>query len=89
MEEATNRIERLVRVRQLCHSGAARSARLAAELSLSEVAKVIDTAPSTVYRWETCERKPRGDAALRYEQLLGRLLQPSRARRSSAPELLA
>jgi transcriptional regulator with XRE-family HTH domain len=66
----------LARARALCTSGAARAARLAAGLSLGEVGKALEKAPSTIYRWEKGERQPRGEAGIRYGELLARLLNP-------------
>lgn len=67
-------VEALARVRALCRSGAARAARIAADLSLSEAARPVRVSPSTIHRWETGERRPRGEAALRYGELLEQLL---------------
>jgi DNA-binding transcriptional regulator YiaG len=64
---------RLVRVRDLVTSGEAHRRRLAARLSLSEVAGAVRVAPTTVFRWERGERMPQGEAALRYLRFLDRL----------------
>jgi transcriptional regulator with XRE-family HTH domain len=71
--EATEILE-LARVRSLAESGAARSIRLAADVSLSEVGAAIGAAPSTVWRWEQGQRTPRGEAGLRYARLLDSLM---------------
>jgi DNA-binding transcriptional regulator YiaG len=63
-------LQDLAEVRALTSSGLARSIRVAASLSLSEVAAEIGVAPSTVHRWEHGERSPRGDAARSYGRLL-------------------
>jgi DNA-binding transcriptional regulator YiaG len=68
----------LARVRALCASGAARSIRQAARISLGEFGRSLEVSPSTVLRWETRRREPRGNAALRYGALLDRLLQAGR-----------
>jgi DNA-binding transcriptional regulator YiaG len=68
----------LARVRALCASGAARSIRVAARMSLREVGRSLGVSPSTVLRWEERDRQPRGDAGLRYGALLDRLLQSGR-----------
>jgi transcriptional regulator with XRE-family HTH domain len=64
----------LSRVRQLTRSGAARSVRIAAKLSLSDIGDAVGVTPSTVFRWENGQRAPRGEAALRYVALLDRLM---------------
>jgi DNA-binding transcriptional regulator YiaG len=68
----------LARVRALCASGAVRSIRVAARMSLGEVGRSLGVSPSTVLRWELGDRQPRGDAGVRYGALLDRLLQPGR-----------
>jgi DNA-binding transcriptional regulator YiaG len=68
----------LARVRALCASGAARSIRVAARMSLGEVGRSLGVSPSTVLRWELGDRQPRGDAGVRYGALLDRLLQSGR-----------
>jgi DNA-binding transcriptional regulator YiaG len=67
-------------VRALARTGAARSIRLAAGLSLSEVAKSVGVTPVTVYRWEVGDRSPRGGPALRYKELLDSLASGGRQR---------
>jgi hypothetical protein len=57
--------------RDACSSGAARALRLSARLSLAEVANEIGAGdPTTVWRWETGQRRPRGALAERYADLL-------------------
>lgn len=69
----SQRLAELARVRQLCTSGSARVRREAARLSLAEVATPVEVTPTTVWRWERGQRKPRGDAALRYLAVLDSL----------------
>lgn len=65
----------LAELRSLCRSKAARSIRIAAGLSLSEVASITGvSSASTILRWERGERVPRGTQALRYAALLQRLI---------------
>ena len=64
----------LATVRALAASGTARSIRLEARLSLSEVADQIGVSTSTVFRWEQGQRKPKGQPALRYGALLAELV---------------
>ena len=61
--------------RRLVASGAPRSIREAAHLSLDEVAASVGVSASAVCRWELGQRLPRGDAALRYGRLLRRLME--------------
>lgn len=60
----------LAQVRRLTRSGVARRRRIAARLSLAEIAAEIGVAPSTVFRWEKNKRTPRGDAAVAYLRVL-------------------
>lgn len=66
-------LARLLEIRRLTESGEARRRRVAAGLSLSEIAQPSDVDVSTVWRWETCKRRPRGPAALRYLSVLALL----------------
>jgi DNA-binding transcriptional regulator YiaG len=61
---------KLSSVRAKAEAGTARSIRVAAGLSLREVADELGVGASTVFRWEKGERRPRGNAALRYADLL-------------------
>jgi DNA-binding transcriptional regulator YiaG len=63
----------LIRVRRLAQTGAARAIRRDAGLSLAEVADEASVHRTTVFRWETGSRKPRGEAALRYLAVLEEL----------------
>jgi DNA-binding transcriptional regulator YiaG len=56
--------------------GGGRLIREAADLSLADVGKAIGKAPSTVMRWERGERRPTGEAAIRYVELLKALSKP-------------
>jgi DNA-binding transcriptional regulator YiaG len=64
---------RLVLVRRMAASGAAKAIREAAGLSLSEAAAGAGVATMTVWRWENNSRRPSGAAALRYLALLEEL----------------
>lgn len=63
----------LVRVRHLAVTGAARALREAAGLSLADVAEPIGVDRSTVWRWERGLRRPHGEPARRYLELLTEL----------------
>ncbi|MGI8406961.1 MAG: helix-turn-helix domain-containing protein [Actinomycetota bacterium] len=73
-EIEADELTRLVRVRSLTRSGAAKSIRVAAGLSLREVAQSIEVSPATILRWERRDRVPQGDRALRYLSVLEGLL---------------
>lgn len=60
----------LVNVRDLTRTGAARSIRIGAGLSLEELARDIGVSASTVHRWENGERVPHGEAAIAYGRCL-------------------
>jgi transcriptional regulator with XRE-family HTH domain len=66
-------LEQLAAVRHLAATGEARRRRIAAGFSLSEVAAAAGADPSSVWRWETGRRRPRGKAALRYLRVLDSL----------------
>jgi DNA-binding transcriptional regulator YiaG len=63
----------LVRVRTLAKSGHGRDIRLAAGLSLADIADAIGVSSATVHRWERGVRKPYGLAAHRYGALMDSL----------------
>jgi DNA-binding transcriptional regulator YiaG len=63
----------LARVRAMAQSGRAREIRLAAKLSLYDVAGAIGSNASSVQRWESGARRPYGAPALRYGSLLDAL----------------
>jgi DNA-binding transcriptional regulator YiaG len=69
----TEELVAIARARALASSGTARWLRLAAGLSLPEVARAVGVSPSTIWRWERDRRSPRGDAAARYSRLLEEL----------------
>lgn len=61
-------------------NGVGRALRLSAGLSLREVADDVGAGdPSTVYRWEMGQRRPRGEMAERYGDLLDRLASRGRS----------
>jgi transcriptional regulator with XRE-family HTH domain len=60
----------LAHVRELARDGTARAIRIAAGLSLGEIADHVGVGIGTVSRWETGERRPHGKRALRYAELL-------------------
>jgi DNA-binding transcriptional regulator YiaG len=66
------------RARALASSGAARSIREAAGITLRELAENLETSVSTVWYWEQGRKVPRSDYALRYGQILDELLRVHR-----------
>jgi len=64
----------LSRVRRLVRSGHARRIREEAQLSQGEVAKIVGVTSAAVSRWESGDRMPQGEAAIRYGELLRSLL---------------
>jgi transcriptional regulator with XRE-family HTH domain len=71
-----NDLTRISKVRRLCRTGEARRRRLAAELTLREVAAACGTNQTTIWRWEsgTAGLSSRTtEAALAYGALLDRL----------------
>jgi transcriptional regulator with XRE-family HTH domain len=56
----------LVLIRRMAENGAARSIREAAGLSLAEMGAAANVDKSTIWRWETRRRRPRGESARRW-----------------------
>jgi DNA-binding transcriptional regulator YiaG len=67
------RILQLKQARDWARNGRAREIREHADLSPADVASVVGVATSTVWRWETGQRRPYGDAAVRYAAFLDHL----------------
>lgn len=68
--DRTSDVVLLMEARAAAASGAARWLRRAAGLSQREMAEAIGRTPGAVSLWEHGERKPCGDAAIRYAQIL-------------------
>jgi DNA-binding transcriptional regulator YiaG len=66
-------IKALARIRELAVSGRAREIRQRHSLSLTEMAAAIPAGANTVARWEVGDRRPRGEAALRWLEILDSL----------------
>lgn len=66
----SDNVQQLVVVRHLARTGEARRRRVAARLSLAEVADELDVSAATVSRWERGERLPKGSRAIAYGALL-------------------
>jgi transcriptional regulator with XRE-family HTH domain len=64
---------RVVAARRMLADGSARQRRVAAGLSLRDVAEALGVDTATVWRWETHRRAPRREAALLYADLLEEL----------------
>ncbi|MGO8724412.1 MAG: helix-turn-helix domain-containing protein [Acidimicrobiales bacterium] len=63
----------IARARELIRSGRAQAIRERAGLSRLEMARSAGVDDSTIARWESGERSPRGEAAKRYARLLREL----------------
>ena len=59
--------------RRAARDGTGRRVRLAAGVSLTEMASEIGVAPQTLLRWELAQRSPRTRAAERYAAVLATL----------------
>jgi DNA-binding transcriptional regulator YiaG len=66
-------LDHLSRMRELAASGDARRLRIAARLSQAEIAEACGATASSVSRWESFDRIPRGKAARRYAAIIVRL----------------
>lgn len=56
--------------RRLAASGRGRAIRLAAGMSVGEVARAADTTHAAVSRWESQARRPSGSAGARWGEVL-------------------
>lgn len=63
----------IARARALIRGGDAQRIREQSGLTRSEVARSLEVDDSTVARWETGARTPRGEDAVRYARLLREL----------------
>jgi transcriptional regulator with XRE-family HTH domain len=75
------------RLHQLVATGAARRARLAASLSLLQVAAAVGTTHASISRWELGRRRPRSKQALCYLELIDGLLALQRQTRAREPHV--
>lgn len=64
--------------------GSGRAIRVAARVPMSEMAKLADVKVPTMSRWENGNRRPRGDAAVRWAALLVSLEKSTATRASVA-----
>lgn len=69
-------LERLSAVRVACRNGQARAIRVNAGLTQDEIAQTVRRSQTTVALWESGQRVPRGEAALRYADVLESLSKP-------------
>lgn len=75
---------RLFAARRYAETGTGRQIRTAAELTLAEVAAAVGTTESTLSRWETNARAPRGDAARAWAALLSELQAAAKKAKTAA-----
>ncbi len=78
MRMDTESVLQISRVRSLTRSGAARTVRIAAGLTLGELAEAVGVSPTTIWRWEQGQRSPRGEPAIKYGELLEALMKSPR-----------
>ncbi|MFK4797825.1 helix-turn-helix domain-containing protein [Streptomyces sp. MPA0124] len=64
---------RLVQLRAAISTGETRQLRVAARLSISEMAAACGVDQSTLWRWEQGKRLPRGEHAIAYADVLDTL----------------
>jgi DNA-binding transcriptional regulator YiaG len=74
----TGSVEKLIDARIATRTGGARKLREQAGLSQEEIADAIGVTRACVSRWEAGARRPTGDAAQRYAQLLDLLARRAR-----------
>lgn len=67
------RTERAIRGRMKARDGSGRTLRIAAGLSLADLAEELDVDKATLSRWERGLESPRRNAAIRYERLIDQL----------------
>jgi transcriptional regulator with XRE-family HTH domain len=65
-----SQISAIASARAMLASGDGRARRVAARISLSEVAAVLGVRPETVWRWESGRRQPAAEDALAYAKLV-------------------
>jgi transcriptional regulator with XRE-family HTH domain len=68
-----DKLLRRSRARRQLRPAFAKAVRLEAHVTLAEIGEALDVTESTVSRWESGVRKPRGPLAERYAQILSRL----------------
>ncbi len=73
----TEEILLLVDARRHAASGTGRAIRVAAELSMDQLAEAIGVTKPTIWRWEQRKHRPRGAAAIRWARLLADLSRTS------------
>jgi transcriptional regulator with XRE-family HTH domain len=73
------RAARLAIARQLSSSGRGREIRERADLRLTEVARFVDVTHVTIVRWELGQRRPQGEKAMQWADLMLKLDAVTRA----------
>jgi DNA-binding transcriptional regulator YiaG len=66
-------VKDLPRLRRMVETGVAKTIRIDAGLSLAEMSAPVKVHRTTILRWERGERRPRGEAAIRYLRALEEL----------------
>lgn len=66
-------LKKVSRMRDWAATGKARQMRTDADVTLREVAEVVQTSASSLSRWETGQSRPRPQSALRWARFLAEL----------------
>jgi transcriptional regulator with XRE-family HTH domain len=69
----TDRLAQLARIERLRRSGEARSIRLRAGVTASDVARALKVTPASVLAWESAKSRPRPDVAVAWLEALDRI----------------
>jgi DNA-binding transcriptional regulator YiaG len=69
-EQTTVDLAAVARARRLAKSGAGRAMRVAARVSIRDVAHAVGTSTSVVWRWKKGQRLPRAEFAVRWVRVL-------------------
>jgi DNA-binding transcriptional regulator YiaG len=70
---STAELLKLAEARRLAQSGEGRAVRLAAGMSCDQIGGAIGVSGVAISRWETGQRKPSGEPALKYVDVIGGL----------------
>lgn len=73
MSVAATHVLSLAEARKAARSGRGRAIREEACVSQAELARALGVSQATLSRWESGDRRPRGEAAERYARLLRKL----------------
>ena len=74
MNDDTDELMRLVKLRSLLRNGVARTVREGAAVSMNEMSRAVGVDRVTLLRWEHGKHSPRGELALKYLDVLEGLM---------------